>query len=153
MPSCPAAPAPAPMIKPDHRLSVHDRGALEAQRHKWIESEKAGRDLGEWAIRCWVREHWNGFLRDRWIEHLQGRAFWIELDHDDFGLLQRAFQDAPLFHEILDRLKAGQENLDVLNWAIDTDLPMDEVLEILETLDINSRRIECLLELRLSRAG
>ena len=140
------------MAKPDLRLSVHDRGALEAQRHKWIESEKAGRDLGEWAIRNWVREHWHGFLRDRWIEHLQGRTFWIELDHDDFGLLQRAFQDSPLFHEILDRLKAGHENLGVLNWAIDSLLPMHEVLDILETLDINSRRIECLLEARLALA-
>ncbi len=138
---------------PDLRLSVHDRGAVEAQRYKWIESEKAGRDLGVWAIRCWVREHWNGFLRDRWLEHLQGRNFWIELDHDDFGLLQRAFQDAPLFHAILDRLKSGQENLDILNWAIDEHLPMDEVHDILETLDINGRRIECLLEKRLSQAS
>ncbi len=30
---------------------------------------------------------------------------------------------------------------------------MEEVFEILETLDINSRRIECLLEARLSQAG
>jgi hypothetical protein len=140
-------------IRTSVRLSVHDRGAVEAQRHKWIESEKAGRDLGEWAIRGWVRQHWNGFLREKWLEHLEGRTFWIELDHDDFGLLQRAFRDSALIGEILGRLKAGQENLDVLNWAIDHDLKMQEVLEILETLDINSRRIECLLEARLSQAG
>jgi hypothetical protein len=135
------------------RLSVHEGGAVEAQRHKWIESEKAGRDLGEWAIRCWVRQHWNGFLRAKWLEHLEGRTFWIELDHDDFGLLQRSFQDSRLIEEILRRLKSGQENLDVLNWAIDEHVPMEEVFEILETLDINSRRIECLLEARLSQAG
>ena len=140
-------------IRSGVRLSVHDRGAVEAQRHKWIESEKAGRDLGEWAIRCWVRQHWNGFLREKWLEHLEGRTFWIELDHDDFGLLQRSFQDSDLIEEILRRLKSGQENLDILNWAIDLDLAMEEVLEILETLDINSRRIECLLEARLSQAG
>jgi len=128
-------------------------GEEEAQRFKWIESEKAGRDLGEWAIRCWVREHWNGFLRARWLEHLQGRAFWIELDHDDYGLLQRAFRDSTLIDEILEMLKDGQENLNVLNWAIDNDLPMEEVLEILETLDINSRRIECRFGVRLSQAG
>jgi hypothetical protein len=123
---------------------------MEALRYKWIESEKAGRDLGESAIRCWVREHWNGFLRAKWLEHLQGRTFWIELDHNDFGLLQRSFRDSPLIDEILRRLKAGNENLDVLNWAIDVDLPMVEVLEILEALDINSRRIECLLAQRLA---
>ena len=135
------------------RLSVHEGGAVEAQRHKWIESEKAGRDLGEWAIRCWVRQHWNGFLREKWLEHLEGRTFWIELDHDDFGLLQRSFRDSDLIAEILDRLKSGQENLEVLNWAIDEGQSMREILEILETLDINSRRIECLLETRLSQAG
>jgi len=134
-------------------MSVHDWGTVEAQRHKWIESEKAGRGLGEWAIRCWVREHWNGFLRERWLEHLQGRTFWIELDHNDFGLLDRAFQDSSLIHEILRQLKGGKENLDILNWALDNGDSMDEVLEILEALDINSRRIEFLLASRLSHGG
>ena len=140
---------------PNARLSVHHYGEEEAQKHKWIESEKAGRDLGEWAIRGWVREHWNGFLRDRWLEHLQGRTFWIELDHDDYGLLQREFRESALIDDILSMLKQGHENLNVLNWAIDNDLPMDEVLEILETLDINARRIECGFGYgsRLSQAG
>lgn len=147
---CQCSPPPAPSARPGVRLSVHRIGEEEAQRHKWIESEKAGRDLGEWAIRCWVREHWNGFLRERWLEHLQGRTFWIELDHDDFGLLQRAFQDSTLIDDILGMLKGGLENLNVLNWAIDNHLPMGEVLEILEMLDINSRRIECLFGARFS---
>jgi hypothetical protein len=139
-------------VRPSIRLSVHHHGEEEAKRHKWIESEKAGRDLGEWAIRCWVREHWNGFLRARWLEHLQGRTYWIELDHDDFGLLQREFRDSLLIHEVVGRLKAGEENLDILVWAIEKRLPMDEVLEILEALDINSRRIEFQLDSRLAQA-
>jgi hypothetical protein len=121
---------------------------VEAQKHKWIESEKAGRDLGEWAIRNWVREHWNGFLRARWMEHLYGRVYWIELDHNDFGLLSQTDGGSPLFDQILAMLKAGQENLNVLNWAIDHELPMADVLRILEQLDINSRRIECLFDTR-----
>lgn len=125
-------------------LSVHQFGEEEAQRHKWIESEKAGRDLGEFAIHNWIRHHWNGFLRQRWIEHLEGKAFWIELDQGDFGLLQRAFQGSSLIGPILTRLKRGEENLHVINWALDAELPMDEVLEILLALDINARRIECL---------
>jgi hypothetical protein len=140
-------------VRPSLRLSVHRIGEEEAQRYKWIESEKAGRDLGESAIRFWVREHWNGFLRARWLEHLQGRTFWIELDHNDYGLLQREFQDSGLIDEILDMLKSGLENLNVLNWAIDSHLAMDEVLEILEMLDINSRRIECQFGTRLSQAS
>ncbi len=140
------------VVRPSIRLSVHTCGAEEAERHKWIESEKAGRDLGETAVRCWVREHWNGFLRQRWLEHLQGRTFWIELDHNDFGVLQRAFQDSELIDDILEQLKDGKENLDVLNWAIDDHVPMEEVLEILEALDMNSRRIECEFMTRLSHA-
>jgi len=143
-----------PMMEPPSvQHSVHHFGEVEAERYKWIESEKAGRDLGEWAIRSWVREHWHGFLRARWIEHLYGRAYWIELDHNDYGLLLERFQDSQLLPEILNMLKAGLENLNVLNWAIDNDLAMDEVLEILEMLDINSRRIECQFGARLSQAG
>ena len=48
---------------------------------------------------------------------------------------------------------AGQIGYSDPVWAIDVCLPMEEVLEILETLDINSRRIECLLESRLAQAG
>ncbi|HWE38433.1 MAG TPA: hypothetical protein VG406_17810 [Isosphaeraceae bacterium] len=130
---------------PEPRLSVHDQSALEALQYKWIESERAGHDLGDAPILDWIRQHWNGFLRARWIEHLQGRAFWIELDHDDFGLLQRWYRDSWLLDEILARLKCGDENLGILNWAIDVDLPMEDVIDILETLDINARRIECRL--------
>ena len=74
------------------RMSLHKCGEEEALRFKWIESEKAGCDLGETAIRAWIGQHWRGFLRHRWLEHLQGKTFWIELDQRDFGLLRRAFQ-------------------------------------------------------------
>jgi len=142
-----------PSARPSVRLSVHDRGEAEALRFKWLESEKAGRDLGEMAIRCWVREHWHTFLRERWLEHLQGRTFWIELDQDDYGLLQRAFQDSPLLDPILERLKNGWENLGVLLWARENRLPKEEVIRILESLDINSRRIECRFDRQLMQAG
>lgn len=130
-------------------MSVQEMGAEEARRHKWIASEKAGRDLGEVAIRNWVREHWNGFLRHRWLEHLQGLKFWIELDHDDFGLLQRLLIESPLVARIVEHLIAGQENLGILCWAIDAKQSTIEVIKILEVLDMNSSRIECLVEKRL----
>lgn len=127
----------------DLKMSLHARGEEEAHRHKWIESEKAGRDLGEVAIRSWIGQHWRGFLRHRWLEHLQGKTFWIELDQGDFGLLRTAFRDSPLIDPILDHLKLGGENLDVILWALRHRQPMQEVREILEALDVNSRRIEC----------
>lgn len=138
VPPCPAAPCPPPA----DRRSIYVDCQIEADRFKWIESEKVGHDLGEVAIRRWVRDHWWGFLRARWLEHLQGKCFWIELDRGDFGLIQRAFQDQKdLLERILDRLKAGQENLDIIKWAVYSQLPVDLVIHILESLDINSRRL------------
>src|SRR5579864_8591005 len=126
------------------KSSVYADCEQEALRYKWIESEKAGHDLGEDAIRLWVKRHWWGYLRARWLEHLQGRRFWVELDRGDFGLLQREFNEHTLLLDrILDRLKAGQENLDVILWALDWKIEVSLVLRILEALDINSRRLAC----------
>jgi hypothetical protein len=138
------------------RMSIHERGASEALRHKWIESEKAGRDLGDWAIRHWIKRYWPAFLRERWIEHLEGEVFWAELDRGDFGLLQHEFLDSSVRDEIIRRIKSGGENLDILCWSHERKLSLDElreVLRILERLDINSRRLECRLEASVSNAG
>lgn len=128
----------------DKRSSIYVVGQKEAEEYKWIESEKAGCDLGQAAIKQWVRDHWDGFLRARWLEHLHGTRFWEELDRGDFGILQSRFQDKSLLLDrILDRLKVGKENLDIVQWALDFNVTMAEVREILEALDINSRRLVC----------
>ena len=122
--------------------SVHTECIEEENRHKWIESEKAGYDLGEGCIRQWVRKHWTGYLRARWVEHLQGKCFWVELDRGDFGLLQREFIDqCDLLDVILDQLKGGKENLHVIMWAIDCCIPTDPVQQILDALCLNSLRL------------
>jgi hypothetical protein len=122
--------------------SVYIDSADEIDRHKWIVCQKAGRDLGEEAVRDWVRNHWGGYLRAKWMEHLQGVCYWMELDHGDFGLLKREFPvDADLLNVIVGKLKAGEENLDVIRWAIDSHLPLNPVIHILEALDVNSRRL------------
>ncbi len=124
------------------RRSVYTECAEEAARYKWIKSEEVGYDLGESAIRQWVKDHWCGYLRARWVEHLQGKCFWIELDHCDFGLLKRKFHDChQLLNTSLDQLKAGKENLDVIDWAQRSDLAMEPVIEVLEALDVNSSRL------------
>lgn len=124
------------------KRSVYSDCVLEAERYKWIASEKAGYDLGETAIRQWVREHWTGYLRARWVEHLQGTTFWVELDRGDFGLLQREFHERrQLLDQILGWLKSGKENLDVIAWAFSQKLELEPVVEILAALDINSRRL------------
>src|SRR5262245_59717946 len=122
--------------------SVYDEGDQEARRYKWIESQKAGHDLGEVAIQRRTQQHWWGFLRTRWLEHLQGKRFWIELDRCDFGLLHRTFQDhLLLLDRIIDRLLAGQDNLDIIHWASTWGLPTDPVFDILTAFDITSRRL------------
>jgi hypothetical protein len=122
--------------------SVYIDSQDEINRHKWIICQKAGRDLGEEAVRDWVRNHWWGYLRAKWMEHLQGVCYWMELDHGDYGLLKREFPvDAELLNQIVTQLKVGRENLDVIRWAIDTHLPLEPVIQILEALDVNSRRL------------
>jgi hypothetical protein len=129
-------------VRVTERCSVYADSDQEALRYKWIESEKAGRDLGEAALRRWVQQHWWGYLRARWVEHLQGTRFWVELDRGDFGLIERRFQDKSLLLDrILDRLKTGQENLDIILWALEFGIPAKDVREILQVLDINSRRL------------
>jgi len=134
-------PSPYPDA-PVPRLSIASDSQAEIDRYKWIESERYGYDLGETAVRRWVKYHWRGYLRARWLEHLEGNRFWIELDRGDFGLLQRAFFcDQDLLHRVVDRLKTGQENLDVLCWAETNLIPTESVVRILVALDINARRL------------
>ena len=147
---CQASTAAISMTRSAPRRSVFAQGEAEAQAFKWILSQQHGFDLGLSAIQRWVREHWHGFLRQRWLEHLQGYTFWIELDHDDFGLLQREFQDSPVINEVLWRLRNGWENLDVITWGHDEGLDMEELIEMLEMLNINERRLECQFASRLA---
>jgi len=141
----PCATTPDVGVFPENQMSLQQCGAEEALRFKWIQSEKEGRDLGEHAIKLWVLQHWNGFLRHRWLEHLQGKTCWIELQQEDFGLLQHAFQGSPVLDSILESFKVLKENLDIILWAqgrFDKQ-QMEEVLAILEALDVNSCRIQC----------
>ena len=131
-----------PPAPPELTKSVHRECIEEENKHKWIESEKAGYDLGEACVKRWVKEHWRGYLRGKWMEHLQGKCFWVELDRGDFGLLQRKFQSqAELLDLILNQLASGKENLDVLDWAVASRISTDPVKEILESLDVNSQRL------------
>lgn len=116
----------------------------EANKFRWIESEKAGYDLGETAIRLWVVRHWTAFVRARVLEHLTGQRFWVELDRDDFGILCREFpNDTELVREIVNQLATGADNLTVLSWAVTTGQPTRLVAEVLQVIDINQRRISC----------
>lgn len=127
---------------PEERRSLFEAAACEARAHRWIESEKAHRDLGDQAILDWYKRYWRIFCRERFIQHLMGERFWTELDADDFAMLRYRFvEDDPLINDIIKIFCRGGENLDVINYAIDTGADIEQVLARLQVIDINARRL------------
>lgn len=126
--------------------SVYAEARREADAFKWVESERAGRDLGEEALRDWARRYWRPFLRACLLEHLQGRRFWAELDRGDGDFGGLAGQEGGLAGEVLRLLRDGAENLDVILWARRAGADLEAVLRALERADVNSRRLPHPLE-------
>ena len=128
---------------PAEALSLHEEGLREAERHKWIESQKCGCDLGHWAVQEWFAVHWPGFCRCKRIEHVQGRQRWAEFEARQFGRLWDLIVEGDLLTDrILDRVHCGMENLDIIVWAYRWGLPIPRVINILSQLDINDARID-----------
>ena len=72
--------------------SIYECSYLEALRHKWIASEQAGKDLGETAITQWLADHWKGWCRERWLEHITGKVCWAEFDRNEWAALKTDFR-------------------------------------------------------------
>jgi len=127
---------------PSHiqRRSVFAESELEIAKHKWIKSQLAGRDLGEEAVREWVQLHWSSFVRARWIEHLRGDCYWNELDSFDFDLVNRKASEK--LCQIVEQLKQNAEQLNILSWAVDRDEDRDLILDLLDRLQINNKRLK-----------
>ena len=125
------------------RLSLYEEGRREAERHKWIESQKRGRDLGIAALVDWFHRHWPRYCRFKCVAHLSGNELWVEFGDSDFGLLDAlARQDDLLLDRILDRVRNGKENLDLILWAREWGLPMDRVIQVLTDLNLNRAHLD-----------
>ena len=123
--------------------SLYDEARREAERHKWIESQKQGRDLGDHAIRDWYHNHWRGYCRCKRLEHVRGHRRWDEFEDQTFGQLHSLIVTGDLLVDrILDRIDAGLENLDIIRWAHDWGIPVLRVLGVLEQVDVNRARLE-----------
>ncbi len=124
--------------------SLYEQAHAEALRHKWIESQKHGRDLGEWAIHDWYRKYWRLYCRYCRVEHIKGNRRSREFGDDDFGNLYTLIivKGDLLVDLILDRIQDGYENLDIINWAMDWGLPMNRVVDILIQIDVNGCRFD-----------
>jgi len=124
-------------------VSLYEEAHAEALRHKWIESQKHGRDLGESAIRDWYRRYWATYCRCCRVEHVEGNRRWREFGDEDFGHLYSLIVQGDLLTDrILDRIYAGFENLTIINWAMDWGLPMERVLDLLIQVDVNRARLD-----------
>ncbi len=124
------------------RLSVYREAEKEIEVHRWVESEQAGRDLGVAAEVGWSKSYWLRFYRYRFVRHLRGEVIFEEFDAASFGLVNgRLAADRELLERILDRIADGDENLTIIRWTHDNNLPMDQVLEILEAVNINSQKL------------
>jgi hypothetical protein len=124
--------------------SVQQVVRLKLDLHKWLESEKAGMDLGEQAIRDWVQHYWDRFLRECWLEHVLGKVHWKELGTCNFAICKKQFEEDSLAEEIVELFRCGGnegENLGIIMRAQEYGWPMEHVFEVLVTIDINSYRM------------
>ena len=133
--------------------SLFKYGLVEAERHKYLESEKAGRDLGTAAIDDWHRRHWTRWLRHRWLEHLLGTRRWAELEPWRFGRLATLFTaHLPLLQDVADMVRRGAENIDILCWAARQHRGLHTVERMLVELRLNEIRCsrQCVAFARLA---
>lgn len=120
-------------------LSLYDAAIQEADRHKWLVSERHGRDCGYPAWSEWWDRHWPYFCRHRRIEHLRGDCRWREFEDEAYGrFYDLVLQGDPLVNAILDRVAKGWENLHFALWLNECEYSRDRVIEILTAVNINT---------------
>lgn len=128
----------AEAVKP---RSLFQAGLEAAKEYKYLESEKAGHDLGPGAIDQWQRRHWTLWLRHRWVEHLLGESCWEEFEPERFGRLRSLFATrAGLLDEVIDQVRHGGENIDILCWAVVERRDLETVERMLCELRLNEIR-------------
>jgi hypothetical protein len=124
------------------RRSVLDEAWREAEAHKWIESQKRGWDLGDWAVRDWFDRYWSEFCRHRLMEHLAGKEFWVEFTERKFGLLQQfPLAQELVYQTVIECMYSGMENLLIINLSLESDLSLSTVRQILGQIDMNDERL------------
>ena len=126
--------------------SVYDHARREAEKHKWLESEKQGCDVGPQAIEDWYRQFWGKYCRQRRLEHLAGRQQWAEFADHEFGQMYELLVSGnSLLQDLIDRFERGWENLQFAVWLHETKRSQEEVeyiLSLLEIININIARLE-----------
>ena len=126
--------------------SIHDEAQAEADKYKWLESEKQGYDLGPQAIEDWYQQFWAKYCRTRRLEHIAGEQHWKEFADHEFGqMYEKIVAGNEVLEELIKKIEAGKENLDLLidmHNSNKTREEIEEILELLEIININIARLE-----------
>ena len=76
------------------------------------------------------------------MQHLRGEACFDEFDTECFGIFSGRIEDvAGLLNVVLERIKEGAENLDLLRWGGREHVPHNTLVAILKAADINGHRL------------
>ena len=144
--SSPTAVCQPPADETEQACSVYEHARREAEKHKWLESEKSGRDLGDQAIEDWYRQFWHDYCRSRRLEHLAGEQQWAEFASDEFGRMYELLVSGDeLLEDLLARFGRGWENLCFAKWMHECNMPrpkIERILELLEIININLTRLD-----------
>lgn len=120
--------------------SLYDEAIREANRFKWLESERCRHDVGHWAIQEWTRRYWATFLRSKRLEHLYGHCRYVEFEDECFGRLAGEPHDQTLQFLARRFVEDRWENLNYFCGSIPTPCTSDRLLHWLELFGINQLR-------------
>lgn len=123
--------------------SVYDQAWREAFRHKWIESQKRGFDLGRAAIKDWDKRHFKKFYRWCHWQHLTGWQFFKEFPEEHFDRVMDPRDEIEQL--VIGQFWDGLENLEIFNCALGCGWPTDQVRVVLSRLQINEARLSPLV--------
>jgi hypothetical protein len=119
--------------------SLYEEALREADRFKWLESERCRHDVGSWALEEWTRRYWATFLRYKRLEHLYGQRRYIEFEDDAFGQLASDPHDPTLQFLARRFVEDRWENLNYFCSTIPS-CTRDRLLRWLELFGINQLR-------------
>ena len=124
-------------------LSLREVARRHADEHRWLESERIGRDLGPVAYLQWRKRYWRTFCRWRYLEHLLGTCRYAEFPVQRYNTL-RWHSDWTCDHVMefaLRRLLRDDREQLELYYEAPAELPRQRLTEVLSLLGFNDARV------------
>ncbi len=121
-------------------LSLYDEAVSEADRFKWLESERCRYDVGFSAYHEWTRRYWPVFLRARRLDHLYGKRCYVEFEPELFGRFAQAANDPTIDFVASRFVDDCWENLHYFTTTVPSSCTADRLVQCLEVIGINRLR-------------